>query len=208
MPTEFFTGTKEIVKRQREDISDDKFSYVSVSQFWKLQYSDTFYCGMKKTYGYTKKIGISKQISNSTEMEVGASLSGLSAKINQKKGSNLTISLEETSNFEATVEAPKCGLYQIAIYQLVSKWQIENYVKKGFFRRKEVPTKTIEFEVNETELMSPVNVLDVVPKCGYGCQPQKHYSGSATMEFENGLVNLPYNPGEEKDMINVYGMEH
>lgn len=125
----YFEGTKEVFPHSHIQINDSTYCDLSIGQYWENIYRSDCSCGVEKTWTWRRKSGWSKEYSAAIEAELGFSLSiglaSISPKITAKINKSVNISMEQEEEEQTKFNAPKCGKHEIAIYQLISLWNIK-----------------------------------------------------------------------------------
>jgi hypothetical protein len=209
MRADYFVGNKEILPMTRFEIDQNTYCEVSIFQHWDSVYRNDCSCGVEKTRRWMKKTGWSKEYALAVEAEIGFSLSiglaSLSPKIAAKINKSLNISIEKEEEETTKFTAPKCGIHEIAIYQLITEWNIKLFKNKKRLFRKTLP---VEFNhptqyVGESVFTESSNVYEPLPNCN--CKDKNEYNGNVTLAINSGVINLPCKRLDNK--IEIYGID-
>jgi len=152
-------------------------------------------CGVEKTWTWRRKSGWSKEYSSAIESELGFSLSiglaSISPKITAKINKSVNISMDQEEEEQTKFNAPKYGKHEIAIYQLISLWNIKLIKDKKRFLRKplHLEFKQSTYKIGESEYTETNNVYDHLSNCN--CKDSDSYDGNVTLAINSGIINLP-----------------
>jgi hypothetical protein len=113
LPSQYFSDSK-VIAKIHEEIETGKIYYDAfVSRTWNLFHSSSCSCGEPKDITIRVTTGLSRELYNKSDLEIGTnlgiSLASVSAKVSKESGENLTISTEQTIEDKTTFHAPLCG---------------------------------------------------------------------------------------------------
>jgi hypothetical protein len=205
--TQYFSGSKEVARIYEETHRNKIYYNVLVSRYWNLFHSSSCSCGEPKDVTIRVTTGLSKESYDKSDSEIGSNLGfglvSISSRLSKESGESLKISREQTVEDKTTYRAPECGKKSIDIYQLFTKWHIEQHNHRGIFKKK-LDVKYIDFEVGESQWHTDYKVLEQLPECG--CRQQASYNGTVMLDARNATITLPCNISGDK--IVIYGIKN
>jgi hypothetical protein len=197
---QYFSGRRQVGNQIELKLGSEKAKlFCSIFEYWLDNVPGcTLHCGAEANAEITRTVGITTRSSETLEGTIESSIgikgvAHLKSSLKGVMGHEVTWARSISTKMTFPCKAPKCGTYEVSIYQLIREYEL-SYFRRGWLFRSDLWdekwTKTLVEETEKYDAIPDKTEYDEQCSCEEKISPV--YYGRLYFDFGNLSLRAPY----------------